>query len=341
MEIVDDFGLTVAAIEPADLDRDPAPWTLLDRPVPVVRMTNPPPEVWGELARRGFVRKPATLTWVARLGASEDAFLAGIPHKSRQYVHRARRRMAAEGVRETVEDRVSADSLHRFLDLYEAQVSAMRYGVAFARRFSTAILQGPEKYFGVFLHRGDELVGGCLALESPDESAIRVRWSAVTEPARRASYPRAVYCTAMQVAREKGYAWASLGDDPNLYGHLAQAGLFTFKSRMGFTAVASQDFSDPHAWDEADLVLSLDALSAPALMLEYADGTGLATGPASGNGAGSGDGSGAGSAGSGTVRGRPARHPLRARLVIDSRVDVQQFSAAFLSGMVVEPAARG
>ncbi|MEU6576367.1 hypothetical protein [Streptomyces sp. NPDC046805] len=327
MDIVDDFGLPVAAIQPEDLDydhtREPAPWTRLDRPVAVARMTNPPPETWDALARRGFVRKPATLTWLARLEASEDAFLDGIPHKSRQYVHRARRRMAAQGVREVVEDRVSADSLARFLDLYEERVAVMRYGVAFARRFSTTILEGPEKYFGVFLYDADELVGGCLALECPDESAIRIRWSAVTESARRAGYPRAVYCTTLQIAREKGYTWATMGDDPNLYGHLAQPGLFTFKSRMGFEAVASQDFADPGAWDEADLVLSLDALSAPALMLEYADGTGL------GSSAGDSGGKGAG---------RPARHPLRARLVIDAPVDVRQFSASFLSGMVVEPA---
>jgi GNAT superfamily N-acetyltransferase len=192
----------------------------------------------------------------------------------------------------------------------------MRYGVAFARRFRTTILEGPEKYFGVFLYRADELIGGCLALECPDESAIRIRWSAVTEPARRAGYPRALYCTAMQQAREKGYEWATLGDDPNLYGHLAQPGLFTFKSRMGFEAVASQDFADPGAWDEADLVLSLDKLSDPALMLEYADGTGLGTG-------------------------RSARHLLRARLVVGSPVDVQQFSAEFLSGTVVGPVVGG
>ncbi|MEV0483390.1 GNAT family N-acetyltransferase [Streptomyces sp. NPDC050508] len=316
MEIVDDFGLPVASIRPEDLEEDLAPWTGLDRSVAVVRMMNPPPETWEELARRGFVRKPATLTWLARLGASEDSFLAGIPHKSRQYVHRARRRMVAEGVREVVEDRVSAEHLDPFLDLYEDRIAAMRYGVAFARRFRTTILEGPEKYFGVFLYRADELIGGCLALECPDESAIRIRWSAVTEPARRAGYPRALYCTAMQQAREKGYEWATLGDDPNLYGHLAQPGLFTFKSRMGFEAVASQDFADPGAWDEADLVLSLDKLSDPALMLEYADGTGLGTG-------------------------RSARHLLRARLVVGSPVDVQQFSAEFLSGTVVGPVVGG
>jgi GNAT superfamily N-acetyltransferase len=326
LEIIDDFGLPVAAIEPGDLAREPAPWTRLDRPVAVVRMTNPPPGTWDELARRGFVRKPATLTWLAPLQADEDAFLAGLPRKSRQYVHRARRRMAAQGVREVVEDRVSADSLGRFLDLYEEQVAEMRYGVAFARRFSTAILEGPEKYFGVFLYRAEELVGGCLALECPGESAIRIRWSAVTPPARKAGYPRAVYCAAMRVAREKGYTWATLGDDPNLYGHLAQPGLFTFKTRMGFEAVASQDFADTGAWDEADLVVSLEALSGPALMLEYADRTGLGSRAETGSGIGAG--------------GLP-RHRLRARLVIDARVDVQQFSAPFLSGVVVEPAPRG
>ncbi|MFF7726717.1 GNAT family N-acetyltransferase [Streptomyces sp. NPDC008001] len=293
MEITDDFGLPVAMIGPDELSS--APWRRSGAArAAVVRMPAPPPELYGALARRGFVRKPSTVTWRAALGASEEEFLARLPRKTRQHVHRARRLIAREGLREAVEDRITPESLDRFLALYEDRVSRMPYGVAFARRHRENILYGPEKYAGVFLYRGDALEGGALVLECPEEGAVRVRWSAVTEAARRASLPRQLYCTTMRVAREKGYAWATLGDDPNLYGHIARPGLFTFKARMGFEAVPSQDFADPAGFDEADLVLSLEALTDPVLMLGYADdgpgralrshvvsasGTGLDAGP--------------------------------------------------------------
>ncbi|MGK5728001.1 hypothetical protein [Streptomyces sp. URMC 124] len=301
MEIIDDFGLPVAAIGADELGS--APWTRAPAgAVAVVRVTDPPPELHGELARRGFVRKPSTVTWRAALGASEEEFLGRLPRKSRQYVHQARRLIAREGLREVVEDRISPGSLGLFLDLYEDRVARMPYGVAFARRHRERILYGPEKYFGVFLYRGDALEGGTLALECPDESAVRLRWSAVTEETRQASLPRHLYLATMRVAREKGYAWATMGDDPNLYGHIPRPGLFTFKASMRFEAVASQDFGDPAGFDEADLVLSLDALTQPVLMLGYASATG---------------------------RG------LRPFIVSNAAVDLQQYLAPFLAGPAV------
>ncbi|MGW1072900.1 hypothetical protein [Streptomyces sp. NPDC002537] len=304
MEIIDDFGLPVALITPDELTAEP--WKGTEETVAVVRMTDPPEELRPELTRRGFVCKPSTLTWLARLGAHEEEFLRTLPHKSRQYVRRARRHIDAHGLCEVVEDRVSAASADAFLTLYEEQVARMRYGFAFARRHREAILHGPEKYFGVFLFDDDALVGGCIALESPDERAIRIRFSAVTDRERATGVPRALYCTAMRTARDKGHEWATLGDDPNLYGHIAQPGLFTFKARMGFQAVPSQDFADPHGCDEADLVLSLDRLSDPSLMLEYSGGAHGAAG-----------------------------HALRSRLVSGTAVDVRQYTAAFLTGAAV------
>ncbi|MEH6378861.1 hypothetical protein V7793_31665 [Streptomyces sp. KLMMK] len=316
MEITDDFGLPVAMIGAGELAA--APWTRADpKSVAVVRMTDPPPELHGELARRGFVRKPSTVTWRAALGAGEEEFLRRLPRKSRQRIHQARRTIARDGLREVVEDRISPEGLDLFLDLYEDRVARMPYGIAFARRFRETILYGPEKYFAVLLYRGEALEGGTLALESPDESAVRLRWSAVTEAARRASLPRALYCATMRVAREKGYAWATMGDDPNLYGHIPRPGLFTFKASMAFEAVPSQDFADPAGFDEADLVLSLDALTDPVLMLGYADGGSGGDGGASGHEQG------------------PAGRGLRAFLVSGSQVDVEPYTAPFLSGPAV------
>jgi GNAT superfamily N-acetyltransferase len=252
------------------------PWTRAAEPIDVVRIPDPPPELWGSLASRKFIRKPNTLTWLARLGPDENGYLARLSKKPRQLVRRAQRAASDKGLLEVVEDRVEARTLDQFLALYEDRVAQLRYGVAYGARHREAVLNGPPKYFGVFCYAdGGELAGGCLVLECPEEDAIRIRFSAVTEEWRRASLSRALYLTAMRVARDKGYTWATLGDEWNLYGHITEPGLFTFKAEMGFEAVASQDFADPTGTDEADLILRLGTLSDPSLVLGYA-GTGEA-----------------------------------------------------------------
>lgn len=268
MEIVDRHGLALALIAPSELAGEP--WTRTDQPIDVVRLLDPPAGTWDDLARRGFVRKPSLLTWVAELGADEDGFLAGLDRSSRQTVRRAQRQAAAAGVRETVEDPVTPGTLDRFLTLYRERVADMRFGVPFALDHRDAVLHGPRKFFGVFAYDGEELVGGCLALECPAVNTLVLRFSAVSAAYRRSSLPRVVYLSVLREARARGYGRATLGNEPNLMGHLTQPGLLRFKTGLGFRAVPSHECADPQPSDEADLVLRLTALNDPTLILGYA-----------------------------------------------------------------------
>ncbi|MFF5145022.1 GNAT family N-acetyltransferase [Streptomyces sp. NPDC013157] len=267
MEIVDEHGLSVALITPADLDT--RPWRNSGPHIDVVRLPEPPAECWDELTAAGFVRKPELLCWKAELGADEAEFLSRLENKSRQDVRRARMR-AESALRFTVQDTMAPEILDPFLALYLERVQEMAFGVPIAVRQRNRLLGGAEKYFAVYAHEGDELVGGCVVRECPDEDAVRIRFSAVTEQWRRSSLARTLYFAAMRTAREKGYRWVTLGDEPNLYGHLTKAGLFSFKVSMGFRCVPSQDFHDPEGRDLADLVLNLTNLSGPCLILGYA-----------------------------------------------------------------------
>ncbi|WP_101254820.1 GNAT family N-acetyltransferase [Streptomyces barkulensis] len=324
MEIVDRYGLSLALIEPHELAAEPwaaaagrtagssvGPGAGVDVDVDVVRMERPPAGLWDELAGRGFLRKPATVTWVAELGSGEEEFLARLDTKARQDVRRARRRAQAAGLREVVEEPVSKPTLEAFLALYEERVARMRFGVPFALGYRDAVLHGPEKFCGVFAYAGDELAGGCLVLELPERDAAVVRFSAVSAQWRRHSLARALYFSAMRVARAKGYTRVTLGNEPNLLGHLTQPGLFHFKTGMGFAAVPSQEFGDPDGHDEADLVLSLRTLGDPTLVLAYA-------GPGAG----------------------PER-PLAARLISDSPVSTAPYRAPFLASVTRSAPRRG
>ncbi|MFI8106531.1 GNAT family N-acetyltransferase [Streptomyces sp. NPDC086023] len=267
MDIVDEHGLSVALITPTELAS--RPWLSSSRSVDVVRMTEPPAACHDELAEAGFVLKPELLCWKAELGSDETGFLARLDNKSRQDIRRARTR-AESVLRFSVHDTLVPEILDPFLSLYGDRVAEMAYGIPIAVRQRDRLLGGAEKYFAVLAHDGDELVGGCVVRECGDEDAVRIRFSAVTEQWRRHSLARTLYFAAMRTGREKGYRWATLGDEPNLYGHLTKAGLFSFKVNMGFRCVPSQDFHDPEGRDVADLILSLTNLSGPCLVLGYA-----------------------------------------------------------------------
>jgi GNAT superfamily N-acetyltransferase len=268
MEIMERHGLAIAVVAPEDVDA--APWRSADRHLDLVRVAEPPATAWPRLSGQGFVPKPAMLTWTARLGEDEETFLAGLDTKSRQDIRRAKRRAAESGLRLDIEDPPTGPAVDRFLTLYGARVAQMRHGIALAHRFRDAILESGQ-YFAVYAHDGDRLVGGAIVLGCPEVDAIRIRFSAVVEEWRRASLARVLYFAAMRVARDKGYAYATLGDEPNLYGHLTQPGLLAFKGNTGFQAVPSQDFGDPEGEDVADLILNLTVLNDPSIVLGYAD----------------------------------------------------------------------
>jgi GNAT superfamily N-acetyltransferase len=269
VELGDDFGLPVAL---ADVDE-----ALALRPddappgVALVRVLAPPAEHWAALARAGFVRKPAWLTWLAPAGSSEEEFLAGLATKARQDMRRAARRAAQGGLVLRVHRPVPARGLDEFLEIYQRRIAQMSHGVGFAGQLRDSILASARDV-AVFAYDDGVLVGGCLCLEAPEEGALRLRFSAVEPGWRAESLARVIYLEAFRWARERGYRWVTLGNDPNLYGHVAKAGLYFFKARLGFNPVPAGAFgAGAFAGDQADLLVSLAALADPVLMLEYAD----------------------------------------------------------------------
>jgi GNAT acetyltransferase-like protein len=269
MDLTSNQGITIATVTAAEVAG--RPWLDAGRHIDVVRVYEPAAAQRPALARAGFLHKPNWLAWQAELGPDEDAFLAQVPAKRRQDLRRARRR-AERLLRFATHERVTPAALDRFLALYEERVAEMAFGVAVATRYRENVLNGPEKYFTVLATDGDELAGGCLVLECPELDLARIRFSAVTPRWRRDSLAGTLYFEAMRTARAKGYKWVSLGEEPNLYGHVAKSGLFRFKVAMGFECVPSRDDHDPRGRDVADLVLNLDNLCDPCLVLAYSDG---------------------------------------------------------------------
>lgn len=274
MEIRTEFGLTVAfATAEEALAADPS---ALPARVALIRVPSPPEEAWEPLASLGYVRKPAWITWYSETRVTERQWFAGLSGKTRYDIRRARRR-ADVRLRLSVEQPVRAAHLDAFLALYATMVEGMRYGVSFAPSLRESILDG-EEFFAVWAWESGRLVGGCVCVEQPAEETALIRFSAVRADWRRQSLSRVLYAEAVAVARERGHRLITLGNDPNLYGHVPLPGLLEFKARLGFTPVPARPFGVTSWQDEADLLLRLDGLAEPALMLGYLRGESGAAG---------------------------------------------------------------
>ncbi|WP_242910557.1 GNAT family N-acetyltransferase [Actinomadura terrae] len=238
--------------------------------IDLVRVLDPPPGRWPDLAASGLLPRPDRVTWLAATGADDAGFLAGMSAKERQGITLARRRAAKAGLTLSHEP-LTPEALDTFLDLYEESVGEMPNGLAVARNHRDTIVAGIERFFIVGAYRDGVMQGAAIGECCADIGVARLRFSAVTAEHRRISLSRVLYLEAVRVVREAGYAKVTLGNDPNLYGHLVMPGLFAFKARLGFRPVPSTTVNAGDGQDVADRVLSMRALADPSFALTYRD----------------------------------------------------------------------
>jgi hypothetical protein len=222
-----------------------------------------------ELEAAGFLVKPSWISWLAPLTASATAFQARLPAKERKSHRYAARVAENSGIVLRVLPAVGEQDLQDFLRLYDRQIAGMAHGVNHARRQERHLLRHLSTLLGVFAYADGTLTGGCLGWLRPEQSMVQLRFSAVADAARQGMLSRLMYTAAFDAARERGFAWASLGNDPSLLGHTAQPGLFGFKARLGFAPVPAQTLPPQVTGDEAELVVHMRALAQPSLSVAY------------------------------------------------------------------------
>jgi GNAT superfamily N-acetyltransferase len=267
MEIRALDGLSMALVDAREAVT--TDWAAFRGRIDVARVSMPSRRRRAELADAGFLTKPARLTWIAATLDSEESFLAQLSFRDRKNIRVAQLRAAADRVRFEIVKPVRPGLLGEFLTLYRAQVAGMRNGIAIAAEHADGITDEWAGYYAVAAYIDGELVGACIAQECPAENLVRLRFAATDQPRHSSGLARALYLSAVEAARQMGYRQATLGTDPNLYGHLVKAGLFAFKWRLGFTAVPAQSVVAGDGFDEADLIIGTEQLIEPVLFLSY------------------------------------------------------------------------
>lgn len=310
MRIIDRYGLLVG-----ELTLDEALTMRMNRApsdVDLLRVSSPPPSAQAELSKAGFEVKPSWINWVAPVLGSEETFLLTLTANERRKIRQGTRLVTDAGLRWRHDHPLEERTFDAFLQLYDRQVAHMPNGVNLARQEETALREAPDRYTGIYLYQGENMVGGCLCLRRPDVSTFQLRYVATAAVENRGGITRALYMSMLRTCRELGLTRMSLGNDTSLYGHVAMPGLYEFKKRMGFTPVPSDMVEPGASVDEADLFLSLRSLSDPALLLAYDEAYGSWNGHA------------------------PLERPRSLRLAVLSAhesVDIAPYRAPFLSSI--------
>jgi GNAT superfamily N-acetyltransferase len=247
-------------------------WSSVAQDIDFVRVPDPPTESWTALRAAGFVCKPKLIRWYTGTADDETGFRARMSRRDRQNLRRAERIAHGAGLTIDVVRPIGRELMEEFLVVYEARVAERRRGLNVAGDQRDEIIGDEASLAVVVRDRAGHLVGMTIGHESPDGQAVRLSVSAVTPQWRRASLSRVMYARAADVARDLGRPRLTAGTDPNLYGVIAEPGLYSFKVRLGFTPTAPQVHAPEDRMDEADLVLSLERLSDPSLILGYRHG---------------------------------------------------------------------
>ncbi|MEU9716197.1 hypothetical protein [Streptomyces sp. NPDC047976] len=265
MEIAEQDGLVIATLDRAEAER--RAWREADVPLDIARLADSEEADDDVLAELGFTARPHWVNWCAPVRSSEAEYTAALSGTERRNVRLGRRVILDESLRLVVQEGLTEELMDDFLDVYDAQIAGMPRGRNFARARRERLLDAAAEHIGVSVYAGPTMVAGSLWRVRPEPSVLQMRFSASAPDARSGRVLRAVYAEALEYARGRGLAHASLGNDPSLFGHVVQPGLFNFKSRFGFTPVPSQ-ILDPHLGGEyADRFLSLRSLADPTLVV--------------------------------------------------------------------------
>ncbi|MFI7288288.1 GNAT family N-acetyltransferase [Streptomyces anulatus] len=267
MEIAEQDGVVVATVDREEAERHA--WRDAEASVDIVRLAESESLDETALAGLGFVPRPRWINWCALVRESATEFEAALPGTERRNARLGRRFVQEEGLRVSVRVGLTEELVDEFLTVYDRQIEAMPRGKNYARRWRDRLLDAAGEHVGVSVHHGTRMIVGSLWWIRTEQSVLQMRFSAASPDARASRVMRVAYLEAFQFARESGLAFASLGNDPSLFGHVVQPGLFTFKSRLGFTPVPSQVLDPRLAGEYADRFLTLRSLSDPALVVTW------------------------------------------------------------------------
>lgn len=265
--VLADLGLRVLEVPTAEAMASWAPAG--PGPSPHVLRLAPDADPWAATDHSDdVIARPTWVQWVTPIGDGVPDLLA---RQSRQRRQRSRRSLAAlDGLTLRCHEPAGEVDLDEWKQLYGRQLQQHRRGIDLSRGERQSIFD-PAGGYGMAAWRDGAgvLVAGLVYRRDPVRSCFNVSLGAVAPEARGAGLVTALYLSMLEVARDSGLRWFSLGHDPNLYGPWIDPGLGVFKHRIGMRPIPAGILSDQPRRTVAERMVSLGGFPTPALWFAH------------------------------------------------------------------------
>lgn len=264
-KVVDHLGLRTVQY-PGALGQDAV--AELDRPGTHVIEVEREGADAGLLEAHGFVLRPTEVLWITRPRSDDMVYL----HESQSSEQRrkCRRALASferSNLRKVHHGELDAAVATQWIELYHSTISGMTYGDVGVTDSAELVGRGYELLAVHDEH--DQMVAGSIVAADEMRDFFVGIMRGIAPAARRHDLPRVMDLWLVDEARRRGLSWASLGSDPNIYGHVAKAGLARYKRSLGFHPVATDTFLDGWSRDVWTAFLRTDGLVPPVMTFAY------------------------------------------------------------------------
>ncbi|WP_406199165.1 hypothetical protein OG331_22790 [Streptomyces sp. NBC_01017] len=230
----------------------------------------PPPTSGGEWLTDGFRFRPTNVVWLADPKGSEEEYVEGLGHNPRYAVRKALRDFRASTMTLEHVEKITHALAEEWLPLYRASLTGMAFATPLVSSPEEVVGIGPDVEMLVIRDAQGNMCAGMVTLNDHRRGVYTAGLYGERGGLRSShNLSRVLYLALMNVTRAHGMPLASVGWEPNLYGHIAKAGLAAYKRSLGFRPIPRAALRPDGSEDVLTRVVHDDGLAPPLVFFAY------------------------------------------------------------------------
>jgi hypothetical protein len=221
----------------------------------------------------GFRFRPGKVMWVTDPGPSETEYIAALSKWPRKRMRAARARFETSDLRCEVLREVTEEVAAEWIALHRQTLADFRFRMDVLTTPQDVVGIGPDVEMITVRDRNGVMLAGAVTIDNYRRdtyvAAFRGQRHDLRHQQRVQSLSRILDLTLLETARARGRARASLGWDPNLYGHVGAAGLAVYKRSVGFRPMCLDAFRGSGSSVLLSRVFTSDGLVPPVVFYAH------------------------------------------------------------------------
>ncbi|MDF3140215.1 MULTISPECIES: hypothetical protein [unclassified Streptomyces] len=229
----------------------------------------PPPASGGEWLTEGFRFRPTNVLWLADPKGSEEEYIEGLGHNPRYAVRKALRDFQASTMTLEHVEKITHALAVEWLPLYRESLDGMAFATPVVNSPEEVVGIGPDVEMLVIRDAHGNMCAGMVALNDHRRGVYTAGLYGERSGLRSHNLSRVLYLALINVTRAHGMPVVSAGWEPNLYGHIAKAGLAAYKRSLGFRPVPRAALRADGSEDVLTRVVHDEGLAPPVVFFAY------------------------------------------------------------------------